>query len=122
MAPLKTKHWLSGAVAHSIASPHLPRVFLIGVRQVNGVRNSAEDFVVRIEEAIGEVRVTLGIFSNVRSSMRRRCKLNSIPKDTFSLRQSASRVERLANQRLYLGQDEVSDWLDAQRSTLTALV
>ncbi|GFX42861.1 hypothetical protein TNCV_5072251 [Trichonephila clavipes] len=31
-------------------------------------------------------------------------------------------VERLANQRLHLGRDEVSDWLDAQRSTLTVLV
>ncbi|GFT11669.1 transposable element Tcb2 transposase [Trichonephila clavipes] len=37
-------------------------------------------------------------------------------------RLSASSVERQANQRLHLGQDEVSDWLDAQHSTLTALV
>ncbi|GFT60880.1 hypothetical protein TNCV_3616051 [Trichonephila clavipes] len=37
-------------------------------------------------------------------------------------RHSASSVERLANQRLHLRRDEVSDWLDAQRSTLTALV
>ncbi|GFS84797.1 hypothetical protein TNCV_2956931 [Trichonephila clavipes] len=28
----------------------------------------------------------------------------------------------LANQRLHLARDEVSDWLDAQRSTITALV
>ncbi|GFX62663.1 uncharacterized protein TNCV_4868231 [Trichonephila clavipes] len=34
---------------------------------------------------------------------------------------SASSVERLANQRLYLGRDEVSDWLYAQCSTLTVL-
>ncbi|GFT46673.1 hypothetical protein TNCV_3184761 [Trichonephila clavipes] len=30
--------------------------------------------------------------------------------------------QRLANQRLHLGRDEVSDWLDAQHSTLAALV
>ncbi|GFU84507.1 hypothetical protein TNCV_1818391 [Trichonephila clavipes] len=37
------------------------------------------------------------------------------PKAEFTPRLSASSVERLANQRLRLGRDEVSDWLDAQR-------
>ncbi|GBN42496.1 hypothetical protein AVEN_156621-1 [Araneus ventricosus] len=36
--------------------------------------NSAEDLVVRIAAAAGEVRDTPGIFANVRSSMRRRCE------------------------------------------------
>ncbi|GFV30533.1 hypothetical protein TNCV_3348271 [Trichonephila clavipes] len=40
----------------------------------------------------------------------------------FTPRQPASSVERLANQRLHLGRNEVSDWIDAQHSTLTALV
>ncbi|GFT25527.1 hypothetical protein TNCV_3174031 [Trichonephila clavipes] len=39
----------------------------------------------------------------------------------FTPMQSARSVERLANQRLHLVQNEVFDWLDAQRSTLTAL-
>ncbi|GFV92048.1 hypothetical protein TNCV_1894841 [Trichonephila clavipes] len=43
-------------------------------------------------------------------------------KTAFTPRQSASSFERLANQMLHLGRDEVSDWLDAQRSTMTALV
>ncbi|GFU03794.1 hypothetical protein TNCV_1473861 [Trichonephila clavipes] len=43
------------------------------------------------------------------------------PKAEFTPSLSASSVERLANQRLHLALDEVSDWLDAQRSTLTAL-
>ncbi|GFW00048.1 hypothetical protein TNCV_3568381 [Trichonephila clavipes] len=30
--------------------------------------------------------------------------------------------QRRANQRLHLGRDEVSDWLDAQSSTRTAMV
>ncbi|GFY19113.1 hypothetical protein TNCV_4224771 [Trichonephila clavipes] len=42
-------------------------------------------------------------------------------KAEFTQRMSASSVERLANQRLHLVRDEVSDWLDAQLSTLTAL-
>ncbi|GFW47730.1 hypothetical protein TNCV_2829201 [Trichonephila clavipes] len=33
----------------------------------------------------------------------------------FTPRQPASSVERLANYRLYLARDEVSDWLDPQR-------
>ncbi|GBN96425.1 hypothetical protein AVEN_170718-1 [Araneus ventricosus] len=36
--------------------------------------NSAEDLVARIGAAAGEVRDTLGIFADVRSSMRRRCE------------------------------------------------
>ncbi|GFX23846.1 hypothetical protein TNCV_1788771 [Trichonephila clavipes] len=43
-------------------------------------------------------------------------------KAAFTPRQSASRVERLANQRLHLARDKVSDWLDAQCPTLTALM
>ncbi|GFT06755.1 hypothetical protein TNCV_643101 [Trichonephila clavipes] len=43
-------------------------------------------------------------------------------KAKFTPKLSASSVERLASQRLHLGRDKVSDWLDAQRSTLTALV
>ncbi|GFU19511.1 RNase H domain-containing protein [Trichonephila clavipes] len=43
-----------------------------------------------------------------------------ISKSAFTPRLSASSVERLANQRL--ARDEVSDWLDAQRLMLTALV
>ncbi|GFT40011.1 hypothetical protein TNCV_12491 [Trichonephila clavipes] len=42
-------------------------------------------------------------------------------KAAFTPRLSASSVERLANQRLHIARDEVSDWLDAQSSTLTAL-
>ncbi|GFU41065.1 hypothetical protein TNCV_2973131 [Trichonephila clavipes] len=44
------------------------------------------------------------------------------PKAAFTPRKSASSIKRLANQKLYLGRDEVSDWLDAQLSTPTALV
>ncbi|GFV20548.1 hypothetical protein TNCV_4143091 [Trichonephila clavipes] len=36
-------------------------------------------------------------------------------KAAFTPRLSASSVERLANQRLHLARDEVSDWLDARR-------
>ncbi|GFU04739.1 hypothetical protein TNCV_4377671 [Trichonephila clavipes] len=43
-------------------------------------------------------------------------------KAAFTQRQPASSVERLANQRVHLARDEVSDWVDAQRSTLAALV
>ncbi|GFV51527.1 uncharacterized protein TNCV_2908301 [Trichonephila clavipes] len=43
-------------------------------------------------------------------------------KAAFTPRQSASSVGRLAYQRLHFARDEVSDWLDAQRLTLTALV
>ncbi|GFW71725.1 hypothetical protein TNCV_219391 [Trichonephila clavipes] len=69
------------------------------------------------------------------SLMNFKIKLVICPKNTFTIafrctasgaaftpRQSASSVERLANQRLHLGRDEVSDWLDSQCSTLTALV
>ncbi|GFT47318.1 hypothetical protein TNCV_3749061 [Trichonephila clavipes] len=43
-------------------------------------------------------------------------------KAEFTPRLSASSVERLANQKLHLGQNEVSDSLGTQRTTLTALV
>ncbi|GFX33409.1 hypothetical protein TNCV_4122431 [Trichonephila clavipes] len=43
-------------------------------------------------------------------------------KAAFTPRLSTSSVESLANQRLHLARDEVSDWLDSQRWTLTALV
>ncbi|GFX57348.1 nibrin [Trichonephila clavipes] len=39
----------------------------------------------------------------------------------FTPRLSASSVNRLANQRLQLGRDEVSDWLDARPSTFVRL-
>ncbi|GFX04542.1 hypothetical protein TNCV_900701 [Trichonephila clavipes] len=39
-------------------------------------------------------------------------------KAEFTPRLSASSVKRLANQRLHLGQNEVSDWLDARHSAL----
>ncbi|GFX33926.1 hypothetical protein TNCV_911301 [Trichonephila clavipes] len=38
----------------------------------------------------------------------------------INTRQSASGVERLANQRLLFARDKVFDWPDAQRSSLTA--
>ncbi|GFX77991.1 hypothetical protein TNCV_971461 [Trichonephila clavipes] len=47
---------------------------------------------------------------------------SAAPKAAFTPRLSASSVERRANQRLLLARDEVFDWLDAQRLTLTALV
>ncbi|GFV44633.1 hypothetical protein TNCV_1701931 [Trichonephila clavipes] len=50
------------------------------------------------------------------------CQLSLYSKATFTPRLSASSVECLANERLHLARDEVSDWLDAQSSTLTALV
>ncbi|GFX45010.1 60S ribosomal protein L6 [Trichonephila clavipes] len=40
----------------------------------------------------------------------------------FTPRQPVSSVERLANQRLHLARDEVSDWLDAQCSMLAAFL
>ncbi|GFV58512.1 HTH_48 domain-containing protein [Trichonephila clavipes] len=43
-------------------------------------------------------------------------------KAAFTPRQPASCVERLAHRRFHLGRNEVSDRLDAQRLTLTALV
>ncbi|GFY15310.1 hypothetical protein TNCV_1571211 [Trichonephila clavipes] len=39
----------------------------------------------------------------------------------FTPRLSASSVKRLANQRLHLGRNEVSDWLDARHSTFVRL-
>ncbi|GFT84064.1 hypothetical protein TNCV_1149471 [Trichonephila clavipes] len=50
--------------------------------------------------------------------------IDSRPPVLFPLRTygEAASVERLANQRLHLGRDEASDWLDSQRSTLAALV
>ncbi|GFW01806.1 hypothetical protein TNCV_60581 [Trichonephila clavipes] len=39
-----------------------------------------------------------------------------------SIRQKSLGTSGLDNQRLHFARDEVSDWLDAQRSTLTALV
>ncbi|GFT84778.1 hypothetical protein TNCV_2767721 [Trichonephila clavipes] len=47
--------------------------------------------------------------------------INGFLGTAFTPRQSASSVECLANQGLHLARDEVSDWLDAQCSTLTAL-
>ncbi|GFT33089.1 hypothetical protein TNCV_4368101 [Trichonephila clavipes] len=42
---------------------------------------------------------------------------NLSSKAEFTPRLSASSVKRLANQRLHLGRNEVSDWLDARHST-----
>ncbi|GFU86278.1 uncharacterized protein TNCV_369341 [Trichonephila clavipes] len=42
-------------------------------------------------------------------------------KAEFTPRLSASSVRRLANQRLHLGRNEVSDWLDARHSTFVRL-
>ncbi|GFW62941.1 c2H2-type domain-containing protein [Trichonephila clavipes] len=39
----------------------------------------------------------------------------------FTSRLSASSVKRLANPRLHLGRNEVSDWLDARHSTFVRL-
>ncbi|GFW03274.1 hypothetical protein TNCV_463881 [Trichonephila clavipes] len=49
-----------------------------------------------------------------------RCSTSSC-KAEFTPRQSASSVKRLANQRLHLGRNEVSDWLDARHSTFVRL-
>ncbi|GFX59549.1 hypothetical protein TNCV_2034771 [Trichonephila clavipes] len=48
--------------------------------------------------------------------------ISYVCKAAFTPRQLASSIERRTNQRLHLARDEVSDWLDAQHSTLTALV
>ncbi|GFU68453.1 hypothetical protein TNCV_3869451 [Trichonephila clavipes] len=42
-------------------------------------------------------------------------------KAEFTPRLSASSIKRLANQRLHLGRNEVSDWLDARHSTFVRL-
>ncbi|GFW61429.1 hypothetical protein TNCV_346771 [Trichonephila clavipes] len=41
--------------------------------------------------------------------------------DTLSFLYPAYSVKRLANQRLHLGRNEVSDWLDARHSTFVRL-
>ncbi|GFX75283.1 hypothetical protein TNCV_3043051 [Trichonephila clavipes] len=42
-------------------------------------------------------------------------------KAEFTPRLSASSVKRLANQRLHLGRNEASDWLDARNSTFVRI-
>ncbi|GFV85442.1 hypothetical protein TNCV_3772661 [Trichonephila clavipes] len=46
----------------------------------------------------------------------------SLCKSEFTPKLSVTSVECPANQRPHFGRDDVSNWLEAQRSTLTALV
>ncbi|GFS88183.1 hypothetical protein TNCV_3149481 [Trichonephila clavipes] len=61
-------------------------------------------------------------FLSMDVSRSKQCVVCTVSDWGSCIHTKAASVERLANQRLHLARDEVSDWLDAQRSTLTALV
>ncbi|GFT73339.1 uncharacterized protein TNCV_4009531 [Trichonephila clavipes] len=55
------------------------------------------------------------LFSSIKGNVDKQFKFDQRSyKATFTPRQSASSIERLTNQRLHFGRDEVCDWLDAE--------
>ncbi|GFT29880.1 hypothetical protein TNCV_4892541 [Trichonephila clavipes] len=62
---------------------------------------------------ISFARVSKGNDDCSRGGVRKTNRHSAGLQAAFTPRQSAWRVERLANQRLHLARDKVSEWLDA---------